>query len=129
MKVYCSHSQKVNTKTSNYNQCKLCLFGWYDNDPVPMVVVGYTEPVEVDERYTSRFDEKSLAKKIFVRCEICKDLKGKRIHMLCFIKRKWKVLLTQNENGRRPRLVILGLVMILISFVGIITMGWVAFHK
>src|SRR5258708_38809460 len=104
MRIYCSHSQKTHSKTSNYNQCKLCLFGWYDIEPIPMVVVGYTDPLEVDERYTSRFDGSKLAKTKFIRCVICKDLEGKRWHVLCAIKRKWRKILTPNATARQPYL-------------------------
>jgi len=103
--------------------------GWYDNEPVPIILIGYTDQYEVDERYLSRFDAKTLAKKVFVRCEICKDLKEKRAHILCAVKRTWRKFLTPNSTGRRPAVVFVGLGMILLSFVGIISMAWMVFHR
>ena len=129
MKIYCSHSQKVYSNSSNYYQCALCLTGWYSIDPVPMVVIGYTELTEVDARYNSRIEEKNLTQSKFVRCTICKDRIGKRSHVLCNIKIKFNKFITPDSTGRRPYIIFLGLLMIGISFMGIITMGWMVFHR
>lgn len=86
MKVYCSHSIKIFTKASNYNTCRLCLSGWYKNDPTPIIIIGYTDSYGVDENYLENSKKKDLSLKQFVRCKICKDLLEKRKHIFCVIK-------------------------------------------
>lgn len=98
MKIYCSHSLKDFNKASNYNYCRLCTFGWYSNDSVPMVVVGYTEPYEVDKDYLNHLEEKDLSKKKFTRCVICRDLLEKRKHRLCKIKNILEILKRRHKE-------------------------------
>jgi hypothetical protein len=110
VKVYCSHSIKDFNKASNYSACKLCLQGWYGIDPIPVVVVGYTEPYEVDENYMDRFKEKDLSAKKFTRCLICKDLLEKRKHITCNIQAWWRsVGKRHKETINRMLSVVIGL--------------------
>lgn len=64
--------------------------GWYTSDPTPMVVIGYTEPYEVDKDYLDHLEVKDLSKKKFTRCPVCKDLLEKRKHIVCNIRAWWK---------------------------------------
>lgn len=90
MIVYCSHSRKNIYPSSNFIKCSLCMASWYTNDPTPMVIVGYTEPYEVDKDYLEHLEPKDLTQKKFNRCNICKDLLEKRRHRICQIKSWWK---------------------------------------
>ena len=129
MRIYCAHTYKMFTKSSNYYKCHICLNDWYGNDPIPLVIIGQTDPCDVNPKYMDEPNIPDLSKKTFIRCTICKDLLGKRPHPLCFVKLKWRKLCTQDANGRRPYLVVLGIFMIVLAFVGIITMGWFVFHR
>lgn len=86
MKVYCAHAQKVFSRASNYYKCGTCLFGWYSNEPIPLVIIGETDPIDVNPRYFEEHEVKDLSKKNFKRCKYCKDLLEKRKHTLCNIK-------------------------------------------
>ncbi len=86
MKIYCSHLNKVFTKTSNYYKCQFCGYGWYGNDSIPLVVIGQTDPLDVNPKYNDKFVEKDLSKKNWTRCRVCKDLLEKRKHRLCAVK-------------------------------------------
>lgn len=86
MKIYCTHSIKVYTKKSNYYQCSLCPAGWYGSDSVPLVVIGDSDPLNIDKRYGQN-KEKDLSTKKFRRCDICRDLIEKRKHIICEFKR------------------------------------------
>jgi hypothetical protein len=86
MKVYCAHNQRSFSRSSNYYKCGVCSAGWYSNEPIPLVLLGQTDPVDVNPKYMDEFEAKDLSKKIFTRCEICKDLLEKRKHRLCSVK-------------------------------------------
>jgi len=115
------------TKSSNYYKCHICLSGWYGNDPIPLIIIGQTDPMDVNPKYMD--EPEDLSKKKFIRCSVCKDLLGKRPHILCKMKLKARKLYTPDINGRRPYLVLLGMLMIAFAFAGIIAMGWIAFHR
>lgn len=86
MKIYCSHSIKRFTKTSNYYNCLLCPAQWYGTDRVPLVIIGFTDPLEVSPDF-AQAAPKDLTKKKFKRCDVCHDLVEKRKHILCRVKR------------------------------------------
>lgn len=86
MTVYCSHTKKTFTKSSNYYLCHFCGFGWYGFEPIPLVVIGYTDPYEASPNHQDSFIEKDLSKKNWSRCTICKDLLEKRKHRICTLK-------------------------------------------
>jgi phage FluMu protein Com len=98
MNVYCSHSNKVFTKASNYYKCPLCRFGWYGNDPIPVIIIGQTDPVDVNPKYNDAFVEKDLSKKNWTRCRVCKDLLEKRKHRLCALKVYLKELRKRHDE-------------------------------
>ena len=86
MEIYCSHFDKVYTKSSNYYHCPSCRQGWYVVQPAPLVVIGYSDPYEASPDYMEQFKEKDLSQKQFKRCPFCKDLLEKRKHTLCIIR-------------------------------------------
>lgn len=90
MKIYCSHLNKTFTKSSNYYHCHFCGYGWYTQDAIPLVVIGYTDAYEASPNYHDAFIEKDLSKKKFKRCAVCRDLLEKRKHTLCAFKAGFK---------------------------------------
>lgn len=91
MNVYCSHFDKVFTKSSNYYHCPSCRRGWYSNEPAPLMVIGFTDAYEASPNYGEQFEKKDLTKKNFKRCKYCKDLLEKRKHRICIIKDKLEI--------------------------------------
>jgi len=98
MRIYCAHTYKMFTKSSNYYKCHICLSGWYGNEPIPLIVIGQTDPIDVNPKYMDEFEAKDLSKKKFKRCDICKDLLEKRKHRLCDFKRYLKVLKVRHDE-------------------------------
>lgn len=98
MKIYCSHLNKILIKSSNYYKCSFCGFGWYVKDPIPLVVIGQTDPVDVNPQYYDSFVEKDLSKKNWVRCSFCKDLLEKRKHRICIFKAYLKELHKRHDE-------------------------------
>lgn len=98
MKVYCSHLNNTFHKKSNYIVCNLCPARWYTTDPTPMVIIGFTEQYEVDKDYMERWAEKDLSQKVFTRCRVCKDLLGKRKHLLCMFKTSTKSFVVRHRE-------------------------------
>src|SRR5258706_12921795 len=116
MRIYCAHAFKTFTKTSNYYKCHICMQGWYTTDATPLVVIGQTDPGDVNPKYLDNIAPPDLSLKKFIRCIICKDLLGKRQHILCNIKLQFKKFSKQNANGQRPYMIAVGLAMILLAF-------------
>ncbi len=98
MKVYCAHAQKVFARASNYYKCGTCLFGWYSNEPIPLVIIGETDPIDVNPKYFEEHEVKDLSKKKFTRCRICKDLLEKRKHYICQFKDYFKDARAQHAD-------------------------------
>jgi len=92
MTVYCSHLNKTFTKGSNYYHCHFCGYGWYGTNPIPLVVIGQTDPIDVNPNYLDAIHGKDLTKKKFNRCPVCRDLLEKRKHRLCNVKSNFKIL-------------------------------------
>lgn len=46
MEIYCSHRTKIVHK-DYYNRCPTCGSEWYTIDPIPLVVIGHTNPDDV----------------------------------------------------------------------------------
>jgi hypothetical protein len=90
VKIYCSHSNKVFNRASNFYQCNICTLGWYASDITPMVILGCTDMTEVDPEYYDKLEAKALLNKKFIRCPICKDTIEKRRHLLCQLKQVLK---------------------------------------
>lgn len=85
MKVYCSHSQTINSKSSNFYRCRLCGAEWYGYQVRPLILLGCTEVTEVDPDYYEKSESKEPDLKI-VRCDICHDVIGYREHYFCKVK-------------------------------------------
>jgi hypothetical protein len=109
MKIYCSHVDKIIHKKSNYVQCRLCLQGWYTVGPTPIVVIGYTDPMEVDSHYLDHLETNDLSKKKFMRCGVCHDLVEKRKHIKCAILVCMKIVAQRHlDTLERIRVVLRG---------------------
>lgn len=120
MRIYCSHTLKTFTKSSNYYQCHLCFSGWYGVDATPLVIIGQTDPGEVNPKYLDNLVPRDLSLRKFTRCVICKDLLGKREHVWCNIQLKVKMLYRQVIAMPRPRLIAIGLLLGLLIISGYI---------
>lgn len=107
MKIYCSHSLKKFYKASNFYRCPSCSSNWYGNDRTPIIIIGYTEPYEVDENYLERIEREDLSKKKFVRCIVCKDLLEKRKHIKCTLKVYWEHFYTNHTEFVQNILIVL----------------------
>lgn len=97
MKVYCAHAIKRFHKASNFYQCLQCPAGWYAQDRIPLVIIGYTEQIEVRPDRV----EKDMTKKRFKRCDWCHDTIEKRSHWNCKFW-KWADQFTVGPAPEKP---------------------------